>query len=95
MEQDQTLEQKFLKEVGFENDEQLRRYLRKLCEFMQSLNPSEKRVFLATLPTTEDALRSFQLDITAAQLEDFMRKREGACANTILHAHRINCGDGD
>lgn len=90
MEPGPAFEQKLLRGLGFDSDDQLRRYLRKLCRFFKSLDSAEQRVLLASMPTTKDALRSLQLDVTAQELEDFLRARKGDCAHTILAAHKVH-----
>jgi hypothetical protein len=96
MEPEPKWEHDFLKGLGFDNDHQLRRYLYKLCAFLRSLDPPEKRVFLASMPTKEDAWQVFNnLEITEKELEDFLREREGDCGDTIMAAHKVICDDCD
>ncbi len=59
------------------SDHELRNYLRKVDEFYRSLTDAERRVFDAGFSAVEeDAYSSFDGDITAEELEDFITSRE-------------------
>jgi hypothetical protein len=93
MEREPNWEEQLLKELGFEHVHQLRRYLNKLCAFLQSLEPQEQRVLLASLPSEEDALRSLRLDITPEELGDLLRKRVDNCSGVFLGARKFMADD--
>ncbi len=96
MEDNPVWEPKLLKGLCFKDDDQLRRYLHKLCSFFQSLDEPEKRVFLASLPGAAEALLSFRLEITVTELEDFLREREEPFGGVIVNVHKIvGCDDDD
>ena len=82
--------------MGFADDEALRIYLHKLCSFYESLNEPERRVFRASLPDKFEALRSFRLDITASELEHYLRGRNDPFGAVILNVRGTNeCDDDD
>jgi len=56
---------------------QLRRYVTKLNQFFRSLTKAERRVFLASMGTAENAMRSFHPKLTRQQLEAFLNSLRG------------------
>lgn len=74
-----------LREIGL-TDSELRDYLKKLSGLYNRLTPKEQKVFSASMGSsfTKKALKSFQGEITAEQLEKFVRSREPKGAPVVF-----------
>jgi hypothetical protein len=69
------MEEKILRQIGL-SDVEIRAYLKKLYKFFKGLTKAEQAVFLASMGTKEDALRSFKNTVTLPELEEFLRNLE-------------------
>ena len=70
------LNQTILHQTGL-SERELRDYVRKLIAFYGKLSPGQKRVFLCSMHSRRDAIRSFDPDLTAGQLTQFLRALMG------------------
>jgi hypothetical protein len=93
---DDKIKEQILKEIGL-TDSELHDYLRKLSGFYNSfLTPAERKVFRAGLRAQKkEALKSFHSQITAAQLEEFIKSREPKDARVVMIVEGCGGGDGD
>lgn len=63
-----TTREELLRRLGL-TDKELRDFLSKFMAFYRSLNEPQKRVIERTLPTLEQAARSFGPDVTVQDIE--------------------------
>jgi hypothetical protein len=92
-------EKDLLRRIGL-SDSGLRSYLRKLNNFSKSLSAAEQRVFLASLVSAKQALKSFDNTVTAEELEEFIIARAPKSARTVMviegvHPHPIPPPSGE
>lgn len=83
------IEQQILDVIGL-SDYDLRAYLTKLDDFFEKLTSNEKKLFLTSMATLEDAVPFFKGKVTAKELENFIRAREPANATAVF---TIQCCD--
>ena len=76
-------EKDLLRRIGL-TDSGLRSYLRKLNNFSKRLNAAERRVFLASLVSPKQALKSFDNTVTAKELEEFMTARASKSVPVVM-----------
>lgn len=76
-------DERILKQIGM-SDAEVRAYLKKLDQFFEALGPKEKRVFLAGMHTVQEALHSFQGNVTAEELLHFLKERTPPSATAVL-----------
>ena len=69
------MDTKILKEIGLSDDE-LRAFFQKANQFFNTLTEKEKTIFRANLPAAEDAIETFNVEVTKEQLSEFIKKRE-------------------
>ncbi|MGC9951786.1 MAG: hypothetical protein ABSF64_36020 [Bryobacteraceae bacterium] len=89
--------EQILAELGL-TDSEVRDYLRKLSGFYVSLTPKEREAFLSGMRAFERvALKEFHGEITAEQLEEFIRSREpkDVPVAPIFILHKCDGGDND
>lgn len=76
-------DKEILKQIGL-SDSELRDYLAKVNKLFNELNKKQRRVFIASMSSAHEALRTLSPDITAEQLEHFIRSREDESATAIF-----------
>lgn len=94
---DEQIKQTILAKIGL-TDSELRDYLRKLIGFYVSLTPKERELFRSGMRSFEkEALKSFHGQVTAEQLEEFIRSREpkDVPVTPILILWKSNGNDDD
>lgn len=77
-------ERELLKKMGL-SDEKLRDLLNKLHEFVSTLGPEQKEVFEKCLIPCAEAAKTLKRNVTAKQLEDFIRERSPAGASICIY----------
>ena len=83
-----------LKLIGL-TEKQLRDYLKRMDRLFRRMSKKEQRVFLAGKRACDKAaVRSFRGEITAAELEEFIRSREPKNAQAVFLLHKA-CDGGE
>jgi len=88
---EEQIKQIILTKIGL-TDSELRDFLRKLTGFYVSLTEKERKVFRSSTRTSDDdILKEFKGEITARQLEAFIKSREPKDAGGIEVIMMIHC----
>jgi len=66
-------DQEILRKMGL-SEHELKDLLRKFNDFVNTLNPAQRRRFLKSQMTVEEGVEELDKDVTAPQLEDFFRR---------------------
>ena len=69
------LKDDLLKEIGFSNQDELTAFLHKLNSFYDGLTEVEKTVLRRNLGTCPEAVHTFNVQVTVAELRDFLKSR--------------------
>jgi hypothetical protein len=72
-----------LKEIGFSNQDELTAFLHKLNSFYDGLTEVEKTVLRRNLGTCPEAVHTFNVQVTVAELRDFLKSREPGAKEAI------------
>lgn len=73
------LDEKLLESIGFATHDDLKAFIKKLNDFVDTLTPAEKKIFHANMKNCESAVRTFNFGVTQAQLRDFIGNSARNC----------------
>jgi hypothetical protein len=73
------VDNELLREIGM-SDQDLRIFLHKLKDFIGTLTEPEKKILRFNLPSSAEAVKTFNVKVTQKQLHDFIKQREPDCA---------------
>jgi hypothetical protein len=73
------VDNELLREIGM-SDEDLKEFLHKLKNFIGTLTEPEKKILRFNLPSSAQAVKTFNVKVTQKQLHDFIKQREPECA---------------